>query len=221
MTRIALGTLIWVWTTLFASAGVTCSVPFNLQNGTTADATQVMANYNALIACLANAAVSGANNDITALTALTTPIGPSVGGSTNYIGGTSTGSANAQIIATTAPTRFTLTTGYTVIFKAGYTNSGATQLNVNTQGLTNVYKATAAGPAVLTGGEFVSCSCVLSGARGPQISTTNPPLGFDGCSNLSITASVTSSILTLTFNGNNGSTPSAINPILCADRKST
>src|ERR1039458_1761547 len=162
MTRIALGTLIWVWTTLFASAGVTCSVPFNLQNGTTADATQLMANYNALTACLANAAVAGANNDIAALTALTAPIGPSVGGSTNYIGGASTGSANAQVIATTAPTGFTLTQGYTVIFKAGYTNSGATQLNVNTQGLTNVYKMTAAGPAALTGGEFVSGQLVIA-----------------------------------------------------------
>src|ERR1035437_2641791 len=139
MKRLSLSALIWLWASLTASAGVTCSVPFNLQNGTTADATQIMANYNALIACLANAAVAGANNDITALTALTTPIGPSVGGSTNYFGGTSTGSANAQIIATTAPTGFTLTQGYTVIFKAGYTNSGATQLNVNTQGLTNVY----------------------------------------------------------------------------------
>ena len=53
-----------------AQAGVSCSVPFNLQNGTTADATQVMANYNALIACLANAAAAGANNDITSLLAL-------------------------------------------------------------------------------------------------------------------------------------------------------
>src|SRR5665811_2081480 len=116
MVRSFLGALIWLWSLLAASAGVTCTVPYNLQNGTTADATQVMADYNSLIACLANAAVAGANTDITALTALTIPIGPSVGGSTQYISGISTGSANAQVVSTTAPSGFTLTGGYTVAF---------------------------------------------------------------------------------------------------------
>jgi hypothetical protein len=242
MRRLTLGVLLWLLTSLSAFAGVTCSVPYNLQNGTTADATQVMANYNALVTCFTNSAAAGANNDITSLSGLTTPIGPSVGGSTQFIGGTSTGTANAQVVATTAPTGFSLTPGYTVIFEAGTTNTGATQLNVNSRGLTNVYKMTAAGPAALTGGEIVSGQLIiayydgtqfeiqpfplagwgiLSGAGGLQISTTNPPLGADDCSNLSITASVGSSILTLTFNGNNGSTPSATNPILCAFRDAT
>jgi hypothetical protein len=242
MKRVVLGSLIWLWTSLAAFAGVTCSVPFNLQNGTTADATQVMANYNALITCLGNAAGAGANSDITSLLALSTPIGPSVGGSTQYIGGTSTGTLNAQVVATTAPTGFTLTPGYTVIFKAGFTNTLAMTLNVNSQGATNVFKATAAGPSALTGGEIVLNQLViayfdgtqfeiqpfplagwglLSGTGGIQLSTANPPLGFDGCSNLSITASVAASKLTLTFNGNNGATPSATNPILCAFRDAT
>lgn len=73
-----------------AKANVSCSVPFNLTNGTTADASQVMANYNAIIACLANAAAAGANTDITALLGLTTPISPTQGGSSVFIGGAAT-----------------------------------------------------------------------------------------------------------------------------------
>jgi hypothetical protein len=64
-----------------AQATVSCSVPFNLTNGTTADATQVMANYNAILSCLStSAASSGSNSDITALLGLTTPITPAQGG---------------------------------------------------------------------------------------------------------------------------------------------
>jgi hypothetical protein len=58
-----------------AKAGVPCSVPFILTNGTLADATQVMGNFNAIINCLATgAAASGANSDITSLANLITPI---------------------------------------------------------------------------------------------------------------------------------------------------
>jgi hypothetical protein len=58
-----------------AKAGVPCSVPFTLVNGTIADAGQVMANYNAILTCLATgAAASGVNSDITALTTLSPPI---------------------------------------------------------------------------------------------------------------------------------------------------
>jgi hypothetical protein len=54
---------------------VTITVPFNLSNGTTADATQVMANFNAILAGLTvQAASAGANTDITSLGALVTPI---------------------------------------------------------------------------------------------------------------------------------------------------
>lgn len=52
------------------NAGVPCSLPFDLLNGTVADATQVMANYNAIITCLLSAAASGVNSDITSLTAV-------------------------------------------------------------------------------------------------------------------------------------------------------
>jgi hypothetical protein len=51
-----------------AQAQVFSSVPFNLQNGTTADASQVMANFNQIVANgNANAAKNGANSDISSL----------------------------------------------------------------------------------------------------------------------------------------------------------
>ena len=153
MRRFIFAACAWLWTTA-AFAGITCTLPYNLQNGTTADATQVMANYNALVSCFGNAAKAGANTDITALLGLTTPLSPSVGGSSIYIGGTSTGSANAQVVSTTTPTGFSLTAGYRVVFIAGYTNTGALQLNTNSTGLKDVFKFTPAGIAALQGNEI-------------------------------------------------------------------
>ena len=154
MKRILLGLVTSIWMSAAAFAGVPCSLPFNLQNGTTADATQVMANYNALVTCLGLAAAAGANNDITALLDLTTPLIPASGGTTNYIGSTSTGSANAQVIATPVPIGFGLVTGRSITFIAGLTNTTATQINVASSGLTNVFKKSTGGPVALTGGEI-------------------------------------------------------------------
>jgi hypothetical protein len=57
------------------------SMPNTLTNGQTADATQVMANFNQIVnngntGCAAN----GANNDITSLSALSTPLSTGQGG---------------------------------------------------------------------------------------------------------------------------------------------
>ncbi len=72
------------------------ALPFTLQNGTTADATQVMADFNSIKTDVnSNAAANGANNDITSLAGLTTPLSVAQGGS---------GSA--------APAPFTFTGGY-------------------------------------------------------------------------------------------------------------
>lgn len=72
-----------------AHATVACTVPFNLTNGTVADASQVMANYNAILACLSTSAASaGANADITSLNGLTTPITPAQGGAQALCGAT-------------------------------------------------------------------------------------------------------------------------------------
>jgi hypothetical protein len=45
-------------------ATASCTLPFTLTNGQTADATQVMANYNAIISCLNTAAPAGSTNAV-------------------------------------------------------------------------------------------------------------------------------------------------------------
>ncbi len=143
--RFIAGLFLSLWASV-ASANVPCTLPFNLQNNTTADATQVMANYNALVACLTNAAIAGSNTDITALLGLTTPITPARGGSNVFIGGISTGSAATQAITTTIPaTGFSLTAGYTVVFVWGFTTTGPLTVNVNGTGAIAVNKRTGPG----------------------------------------------------------------------------
>lgn len=57
------------------------ALPFTLQNGTTADATEVMADFNTIKDDVNNgAAALGANNDITSLAGLTTPLSIAQGG---------------------------------------------------------------------------------------------------------------------------------------------
>jgi len=99
---------------LFASsaqAQIVGSLPYNFTNGSTADATQVMANYNYIVSQVnANAAASGVNTTITALPNLNTPIPLAAGGSQVYTAGTSTGSGNAQVVSSgITPTGFSLT----------------------------------------------------------------------------------------------------------------
>ena len=141
-----------LWASI-AAANVPCTVPFNLQNNTVADATQVMANYNALIACLSNAAIAGSNNDITQLLGLSTPLAPTFGGSSKFIGGTSTGSANVQAVSV-LPSGFTLTQGYQVTFNSGFNNNGPTTLNVSGTGAVNFFRQTSASVVAMVGGEL-------------------------------------------------------------------
>lgn len=140
-----------------AAAQIVGALPFQLQNGTTADATQVMADFNKILNDVnTNAAKNGVNTDITALTALSTPITPAQGGTTIYFASTSGGTANAQTVASPTPLGFTLAVGKRVTFIAGFTNTSAMQLNVNSTGLTNVFRQTPAGPVALIGGEVVA-----------------------------------------------------------------
>lgn len=144
-----------------AGAQIVTTLPFQLQNNTTADATQVMANFNQIVANVnANAATSGINSDITQLLGLTTPLSPSQGGTTAYVGGTSGGSANAQTVTTTAPTSFTLATGSRLYFVAGATNTAAMTLAVNAGTATAVYRRTSVGATALGGGEVISGNIV-------------------------------------------------------------
>ncbi len=157
------------------------TLPFQLQNGTTADATQVMADFNQIVSNVnANGASNGANDDITALLALTTPISPGQGGTSTYYGGTSTGTANAQIAATTTPTGFSLVAGKRATFIAGFTNTGPLQLNIGGTGLVNAYLPTASGPVALVSGEVKSGNIVEVEYDGTQYQILNTNLNVLG-----------------------------------------
>lgn len=155
-------------------AGVSCSVPFNLTNGSNADASQVMANYNAILACLLNnTAESGANASITSLSGLTTPLSPAQGGTTSFTGGTSVGT-NA-ITATASPASFVLTLGYKITFVAGGANSAATTLNVSGTGVKNLFRPTQLGAVAMVGGEIVAGQIVEAAYDGTQYQMVSKP----------------------------------------------
>ncbi len=153
-----------------AHAAIVSALPFTLQNGTTADATQVMADFNAIVSDVnANAAKNGVNSDITSILGLTTALSYTQGGTSVWIGGTSTGSANAQVVATVTPTTsFSLVAGKRVLFIAGYTNTAATTLNTASTGAKNVYKMGPSGPVALSGGEIVAGALVEAAYDGTQ-----------------------------------------------------
>lgn len=80
-----------------------------------------------------------------------------VGSSTSqFAGGTSTGSANAQVIASTSPAGFARTPGQVVTFTAGFTNTSSATLNVSSTGAGTINKNTGSGNVPLTGGEIVA-----------------------------------------------------------------
>jgi hypothetical protein len=94
-----------------------------------------------------------------------------------YTGGTSTGSANAQVVSTLSPSSgFSLSNnGATVIFTAGFDNSSSCTANLGGTGATVIKKDTGSGLAVLTGGEIragntvyltvnTAASCLVLGA---------------------------------------------------------
>jgi len=156
-----------------ASAQVVNTLPFQLQNGTTADASQVMANFNQIVNNTnANAATNGVNSDITSLVGLTTPLSPGQGGTNQFIGGTSSGT-NAYVITTTTPSNFSLTIGNTVTFKVGTTNTAASTLAVGGQAVTNLYRRTSLGAIAMAGGELIAgnvVSAIYDGAEFQLIS---------------------------------------------------
>lgn len=158
-----------------AHAQIVGALPFTLQNGTIADANQVMSDLNTIVAGVnANAANAGVNTNINALNNLTTPLVYTSGGTSNYIGGTSGGSANAQTIASPIPSGFTLVAGKSVTFLAGFTNTGPTTLNVASTGATNVFKQGASGPVALSGSELTAGNLYTAAFDGTQYQITTP-----------------------------------------------
>lgn len=88
--HIALGCALLLGSAQSAFALNCSAYPYTLTNGSTADANQVMADFNLIRNCAnANLAASGANADITSLSALSTPLSIAQGGT----GGTSAAAA--------------------------------------------------------------------------------------------------------------------------------
>lgn len=161
-----------------AQGAIVPSIPYNLTNGSLADATQVMGNFNTILAGVnANAAHSGVNSDITSLTALTTPITPAQGGTSVYTGGTTGGSANVQTLLVVSPASFSLIAGNGVTGIAGFSNTGAMTLNVGATGATAVRKLSSSGPIALTGGETIAGNSYLWYFDGTYFILINPVLG--------------------------------------------
>lgn len=108
---------------------------------------------------------------------------------------TSTGSANAQAVATTTPSTFALTTGFTLTFKPGFTNTGAMTLNVSGTGIKPVVKPAYTGQAVLTGGEVVANSMTAVVYDGANYMLQSMPDGFGVSTN--ITSATTTDLGTI------------------------
>lgn len=170
MKKLALALTAWLLAASVASAQViTGSVPNTFINGTIIDATQVNADYTYIISQVnANAAKNGVNNDITALSALNTPLSPAQSGSNIYYAGASTGTAGAQVIASTTPANFTLAYGKTIRFLSGFTNTGTVTLAVSGTAATNLYKQTPSGLIPLMGGELIATGLVEAFYDGTQ-----------------------------------------------------
>jgi len=79
-----------------------------------------------------------------------------VGSPTVFTGGTTTGSANSQVMATVTPTGWALTNGYTIIGTAGYTNTGAMQFTGPDGAIQTVKKLSGSSYVALVGGEFTA-----------------------------------------------------------------
>ncbi|MGX5801425.1 hypothetical protein ACWGS9_09290, partial [Bradyrhizobium sp. Arg314] len=92
-----------------------------------------------------------------------------------FVGGTSTGSASAQVLATTTPNTFALTAGNTVVFSPGFNApSGAATLQVNGTAATNFKKRSPTGPVNFAGSEFIANQNISATYDGTQFLLNTP-----------------------------------------------
>lgn len=164
--RLLLGALLLP--SLLNAAIIPTPLPFILQNGQTADATQVMADFNAIVNAVNSNAAVGSNSAL--LNATNTFTQPQVipnavalnqainltqfdqNGSKTV---TDTGAANAYVVAPT-PAWVAYVGGSDLFVKigAGNTSTGASTINVNALGVKNILNQDGATPeanALLTG----------------------------------------------------------------------
>lgn len=158
VSKLLLGALILVAGGALADSIITGSKPFTFIPGTTISSSQVNADFDYIINQVnTNAAKNGANSSITSLLGLTTPIDPTVGGSSIWNATTIGGTANAITVSATRPaiSSFAYATGNIIIITPTATNTAATTVNVNSLGVKNILKTSFSGPIALSGGELV------------------------------------------------------------------
>ena len=123
-----------------------------------------------------------------------------------FTGGTTTGTANAQVLATVVPTSgFSLSNGYTVIATAGFTNTGSTTINVASSGVVIIKKVVSGSLVNLAASDLTlnqnftiqynsTASCWVLQALPPLGAAAYLNLGFgvlnDGSSNIAVSPTV-------------------------------
>jgi len=125
-----------------------------------------------------------------------TAVWTQISGNTNtaiFWCGTSSGTANAQVLTTPANQQ-TFGTGAGLAFIAGATNTGAITIQVGAFGTFNVRKDSLSGPVALTGGEIVSGSIINARFDGTNIQLMNIALGSAASANASSTTGTVAAV---------------------------
>lgn len=121
------------------------------------------------------------NGDLALLiTNLTNAIQAQIDGSLTgnlFVGGTTTGAAAAQVLASVNPSGYSLAVGKSVIFVPGFASTGATQLNVSSTGLKNVKKNVGGALVDLAAGDLVTTAPAFVIYDGTQYVLQDPTLG--------------------------------------------
>jgi len=150
--------------------------------------------------------------------------------------GTGAGTANVQTATLPNATSLADLLGVIVKYVPNVNNTGAATLTINSLAATAFRKPTNAGIVELTGGELVAGQPVwlmydgtyfnvLSAINDTLTVTSanfaNSAVSFDSAVNLQLNGTVATNALTLAIKGNNGSDPSASNPVLIPFRSTT
>lgn len=108
-----------------------------------------------------------------------------------YAGGTTTGSANAQVLASVSPSGFSLSNnGSTVACTAGFTNTGSTTFNIAGTGATIVKQDTGSGLVALPANAIIAGTTIfltVNTAGSCLVLTDAPALGTTAPTNLDTT----------------------------------
>ena len=178
--RLVAATLLALVSAHGAWAANCSSNPFTLANGQTADATQVMSNFNNLLNCANNnLAHNGANSDITSLSALSTPLSVAQGGTgastltlNNVILGNGTAavqfvapSTSGNVLTSNGSTWVSALTGVQTIVDA--TNGGLRIVNPTTTATINIQPSDLLVKTAPTSADFIIIADVAasSGAK--------------------------------------------------------